>query len=158
MKFKKAALGGTFSLIHKGHKELITTAFHYAERVIVGISSEYLVSTLKKAYKVPRYRERLRKIYHFLLKKGFLSRAKIFTLIDPYGPTLFEKDLEIIVVSDKRIERALEIAKFRVDHNYSTIQSLVVKKLVAEDGYPISCTRIMRGEIDVEGRILHSEY
>ncbi|RLE79118.1 MAG: phosphopantetheine adenylyltransferase [Thermoprotei archaeon] len=155
--FSRVGVGGTFSLLHKGHKVLIATAFKCAKEVVIGLSSDILVKSLRKQHFVPNYEVRFKILYNFLKTQGYLSKALIVPLLDPYGPAIDDRRMDAIVVSEEGYKRALEINSLRRKHGLEELHIIVVRMVLAEDGKPINCTRIMRGEIDVEGRVIRKE-
>ena len=78
----------------------------------------------------------------------------IFPIDDPYGPCLDSEEIDVIVVSEETAPRAEEINRLRGERGLRPLEVVVVDMLPAEDGKPISSTRIRRGEIDREGRLL----
>ncbi len=152
--FKLAALGGTFDIIHKGHKRILKEAFTDAEIIIIGLTSDELVKKLRKKHRVSEYNERLRQLKKFLQEEGYEHRAIIVRLEDPYGPTIVKPEIDSIVVSEETLPTAFEINKLRVARNMKPLSIIVIKMVLAEDGKPISTTRIKRGEITPNGKIL----
>lgn len=153
-KFALVALGGTFSILHKGHKSLLLTAFKVADEVIIGLSTDYLVKKIVKKHYVPPYEIRFRNLCRFLAEKNLIHRARIVPLIDPYGPSIDEDKLEAIVVSEEGYKRALEINDIRICCNLPPLKIIRIEMIMADDGKPLSCTRILHGEINSEGHII----
>jgi len=84
----------------------------------------------------------------FLKKSGF--SFELFKIDDPFGIAL-EKG-NAILVSKETEKRAKEINKKRKEKGLKSLKIIKVKTILAEDGKPISSTRIRRGEIDENGR------
>src|SRR6266540_4170968 len=51
-KYKLVALGGTFYVLHAGHRHLLYEAFNLGDTVLIGVTSDRLVSTLRKKHQV----------------------------------------------------------------------------------------------------------
>lgn len=149
--FKKVAVGGTFDRLHKGHKTLIEKAFEIGDVVIIGLSSDEMV---KKG--VQAYETRKRVLLDFL--KKFKSKYEVVKLGDAYGPATEDKDIEAIVVSRETESKAYEINRVRERNNIKGLKIIVVPFALAEDGKPISSTRIRKGEIDTEGKALKARH
>jgi len=75
------------------------------------------------------------------------GRFRIEILNDPYGPTLYDH-FDCIVVSPETYPTALKINELRRERGLPEIVIVVVPFVLAEDGLPISSTRIAMGEID----------
>jgi pantetheine-phosphate adenylyltransferase len=149
-----SALGGTFSTLHVGHAALLFTAFNVSEKVVVGITSDRFAATLAKKHAIQPFEERERNIRNFLSERGWLDRARIVRLDDPYGPTVEDPTIEALVVSPSTSHRAVEINAKRVERNMKPLEVVVCPLVVAEDGLPVSTTRIMNGEITPEGKVV----
>ena len=112
-RYKKVAMGGTFQVIHLGHKALLEKAFQVGEEVIIGLTTDELAETLHKDHRVSPYKERKTLLEEYLKEMGVLERARITPLTDPYGPTITEEDVEAIVVSEETKSTAQEINRIR---------------------------------------------
>jgi pantetheine-phosphate adenylyltransferase len=77
----------------------------------------------------------------------------IVKLDDPYGPAIREQ-FDYIVVSPETLNTAKRINDVRKKCDLSPIAIVVVDWVLAQDGKPISSTRIYRGEIDEHGVLL----
>lgn len=154
MRFRKVAMGGTFHRIHKGHRALFREAFKVGREVIVGLSSDSLVRSRHKSHDIHPYFKRRARVIEFFEKEGLLKRAKIVPLEDPYGPTIWDEDIEAIVVSEETKSTAVRINEIRKKRGLDSLKILVINRVQAENGGLISTSRILRGEIDEEGRLL----
>lgn len=153
-KYKKAALGGTFNEVHYGHLTLIYTALKYSEKVVIGVTGDDFVKTLEKNHPVRPYDERIRRLASTLSSRNWLHRCEIVMLKDAYGPTVEDESFELLVVSPMTYKRAIEINEIRVKKGLKSLDVSVCPLVLADDGKPISSTRIINGEIDPTGRIL----
>ncbi len=84
-KFKKVAVGGTFDELHKGHKTLLGKAFEVGDRVVVGLSSDELVSNLSKPHVTATFEERRQGLKVWLQEQGLAERVEIVPLLDAFG-------------------------------------------------------------------------
>jgi len=147
---KKVVIGGTFNILHNGHKALISRAFEIGETTI-GLTSDILARQLKKT-KVEDFQHRKKELEDFIIAK-FLKKPKIIKIEDRFGPTL-KQDFEYIVVSPETGKTAELINAKRRENNKKPIKIIKIKFVLAEDGKPISATRILNKEIDGQGRRL----
>lgn len=153
-KFKTVAVGGTFDEFHQGHRALLRKAFEIGREVLIGLSSDEFVEKLNKPHKTASYKERLKDLEAFLREHDFLERAEIIRLNDVYGVTLSEGCVEALVVSRETEPTALKINSKREEMGLPPLEIVVIDMIPSENHNPISATRIHRGEINHQGRIL----
>jgi cytidyltransferase-like protein len=152
--FKKVAVGGTFDELHRGHKILLKTAFDTGEHVAIGLSSDELVSQLSKPHVTATYNERQQYLCAWLKEMGFSSRAQIIPLFDAFGSTVKDPEIEALVVSEQTTITAQKINEMRRKAGLSHLKIVAVTMVPSQNCSPISTTKIRRGEIDHEGRLL----
>jgi isopentenyl-diphosphate delta-isomerase len=148
-KNKRVVVGGTFDLLHSGHRALLKKAFQLG-KVTIGLSSDNFAKKIKKR-KVNNFELRKRGLEDFI-KKNFSKKADILKIEDKFGFAL-DKDFDYIVVSPATHETALMINEKRKQRNKKPIEIAKIEFVLAEDGNPISCTRIAKGEINKQGQL-----
>jgi len=153
-KFRKVAVGGTFDELHRGHRTLLLKAFEIGERVVIGLSSDEFAEKLSKPHVTASYEERLNELKALLSDPGFSVKAEIIPLNDPFGPTLTDRFIEALVVSEETQPMALKINKKRRETGLPPLTVVTIKMVPAQNCAPISTTRIRKGEIDREGNLL----
>lgn len=154
-KFKMVGVGGTFDELHRGHRTLLMKAFEVGSHVIIGLSSDEFAGKMGKPHVTASYSERLKELERFLGKNGFLQRADIICLNDPYGGVLQSKcSIEALVVSKETEPVAHKINEKRKATGLSPLKTIVIDMIPSENHGLISTTRIRRGEIDREGHLL----
>ena len=154
--FREVAIGGTFDVLHRGHKILLRTAFRAGDRVLIGLSRNGFVRRLVKNHRVDPYAKRKSELVSFLKKEQLLGRAKIIPLDDPYGPTIKDSTINAVVVSRMTKKMADKINAIRKRRGLKPLPVVSIGMVVAEDFDPISSTRIRAGEIDREGYLANS--
>jgi pantetheine-phosphate adenylyltransferase len=150
-KFSYVVIGGTFDELHTGHKKLIRKALDVGDFVVVGLTSDQMVKSYKK-HEVTCFEDRRKAFEQFLENEGAKERVQIFKINDPYGPSIADDRLEAIIVSTETAPSVIEINELREKRGLKPLKKIVIKLILAEDGLPISSTRMRRGEIDKEGR------
>lgn len=148
----KVAVGGTFQYFHDGHAKLIEKAFEMADdgKVYIGLTSDEMLS---KNHSVDNYEKRRNGLLQCIKKKGISDdKYEITKLNDPYGPSL-EEDFDVIIVSPETYPVALKINRIRDEKRKHPLKIVYVEYVMAEDGIPISSTRIANGEIDRHGNL-----
>ena len=148
------SVGGTFDVMHKGHWFLLEETFNVGERAIVGVTTDEFAVSLKKQHEIDSYVNRRRDVVEFLKEKGFLERAEIVPLRDPFGPTIDSDILEGLIVSEETEVTAEVINKMRVKQGRKPLLIFVITMVLADDGKPISSTRVRRQEVDRYGRLI----
>ncbi len=153
-KFEIVVVGGTFDEFHKGHRVILMKAFEIGNRVLIGLCTDKFVKKLRKTHKVSTYNDRLRNLEAFLKEQGVSSRVEILPLGDPYSYTVSNNLLDAIVVSQETEPQAHEINVKREARKLPSLKIIVVKTVLAENGIPISTTRIRQKEINCKGELL----
>ncbi|MEM3437782.1 MAG: phosphopantetheine adenylyltransferase [Nitrososphaerales archaeon] len=149
-KFKKVAVGGTFDHLHIGHKALLKTAFEYGEFVVIGISSNTFVKKLGKE-NVQEFSFRVERLRNFLNSNYLNRRYEIHSLEDYFGPIIVDESIDAIVVSEETLSRAKEANELRKAKGLKPLEIILIDTVLADDGLPVSSTRIRNEEIDEEG-------
>ncbi len=153
-RYKEVALGGTFDKFHLGHEDLISAAFQIGHKVLIGVTSDSFARTLGKHHTVQPYASRVRTLMKFLRAKRWVSRAVIAPLHDPYGPAARRCDIEALVITPDTLASAKKLNRLRTQKALSALKIHKVSISRAEDGGPISSTRIRKREIDRGGRVV----
>ena len=148
----RVAVGGTFDPLHDGHRTLLNRAYELGRTgdVVIGLTSNDLAR--RRIHPVADYRVRERELERYVIDR-FGIPPEIVTLHDPYGAALAEP-FDYIVVSPETHPVAEKINELRRKRGMPEIEIVLVPFALAEDGIPISSTRIKNGEIDLHGRLI----
>lgn len=151
-KFKIAALGGTFDMIHKGHLALLQKGFSIASKVIIGLTSDEFA--IKKGKKLLHdYSQRLESLKSVINKNFPNSHYEISKLDNDFGPAVLKNEVEALVVSEEMIGQGEALNKLRSQKHLSPVAVVGVPMVLAKNGKRISTTRIKNSEIDTEGNL-----
>ncbi len=143
------AVGGTFDILHDGHKALLRKAYELG-RVTIGLVSDKMAG--HKGHAVNSYDVRKQALVAYV-RSLTGTEPNIIELNDPYGPTL-ETHFDYIVVSPDTVDTARKINSIRTERGLLYVNIVCVDFVRAHDGKPISSSRIRRGEIDEHGALL----
>lgn len=153
-KYRRVAVGGTFDQLHKGQIRLIEEALKWGDTVVIGLTSDEMLKTNPKDHPVAKFDERLRALLNYLIRLHVLERVQIVPLNDVYGQSISDVKMDALVLSSEKSDRGEEINRIRHEKGLKQLKILKVEPVLAEDGQPISATRIRKGEIDREGHLL----
>jgi cytidyltransferase-like protein len=147
-------MGGTFDALHRGHRRLLKEAFEVGHKVLIGVSSDGFVRTLHKPHKVDPYAVRKRDLERVLSDWKLLSRTQIMPLNDRFGPAVNSSKIQALLVSRRTIKAGYKINRIRRTRGLKPLAIVPIDLILADDKRPISSTRIRRGRIDREGRLI----
>ena len=150
----KVMVGGTFDPLHAGHRKLLTRSFELAGEggcVVIGLTTDEFAG--RKAHPVRPFGERRRVLERFIRGKKFRASFRIEPLADRYGPAP-DEDFDALVVSEETLPVGMEINRLRQERGKRKVDIHQISCVLADDGRWISSTRIYRGEIDPEGRLV----
>ncbi len=148
----KVCLGGTFNILHQGHELLSEKAFENDNHVFIGLTSDELVKGNKEV-DIDGFEARQKNLEEFLRDKGWGGRYTIMKLDDELGPAVRE-DFDAILVSEETRSNAEEINRRREKDGLKPLEIITVKMALAENGDVISATKIKKGEMDVNGKMM----
>lgn len=145
----RVAMGGTFDLLHDGHKALLSAAFGLKpEVVLIGLTTDRLARETRA--EVNPYEVRERNLRRLLRSKGWRSFL-IEPIDDAYGPADDLPDLDAIVVSAERVAVAESLNQVRQRKGFRPLKVHRVPMILAQDGLPIASRRIRSKVIDAQG-------
>lgn len=154
-KYDVVATGGTFDVIHIGHLALLSKAFEVGKKVIIGVSSDAFASVIKGNIKLNHnFEQRVGNLKEKIEEKFGNVTYEISKLDDVYGPTVIYGHVEAIISSTETAVNGHLINEIRSKNGLKPLNIISVNMIPAEDGSPISSTRIRNGEIDSSGKLL----
>src|SRR5256886_17338502 len=150
---RAVAVGGTFDILHAGHKRLLAKAFELGEVVFIGVSGDSLVSRLSKDHPVRSFAVRRGNLRRLLKSLGWIQRARITELKDPFGPATRRKRLDALVVSEETRANGLRVNALRRNQGLKPLRLYVIPMIRTKDGQLLSDTRSRRGEVNPQVRL-----
>lgn len=145
-------LGGTFDHFHRGHRELIKTAFKFGKKVTIGIAMEELYKNKYLSEVIESFEIRKNSVSEYLNNNSWRRRGKMIVFSEFTGGADKREDIDGIVVSKMTYQNALKINERREKSGRGLLRIIIVKDVLAEDGKLLSSERIRAGEIDRNGK------
>lgn len=151
--YQKAALGGTFDRLHVGHEQLLRTALERAEHIIVGVTSDALVTEKTLSHLIEPFPVRYQAVKSWLANHASVDRYEVIQLHDIYGPTLFNPTINAVVVTSQTRSGGDAVNTKRQELELSPLPIIEAEMIQDEDNNYVSSTRIRQGEINRQGKI-----
>jgi pantetheine-phosphate adenylyltransferase len=148
------ATGGTFDILHLGHLDLLKKSFEVGSFVVIGLTSDsFARSTLNKDLR-NSFESRYENLRNFIRDNIKSTSYEISKLEEEFGPLMFSDNIDCLVVSSETSIKGEKINNIRADKGLLPIEIVLVNMRLAQDGNPISSTRIRHKEIDPTGKVL----
>uniref|UniRef100_A0A8C8R5P0 Bifunctional coenzyme A synthase n=1 Tax=Pelusios castaneus TaxID=367368 RepID=A0A8C8R5P0_9SAUR len=120
--YSDVVVGGTFDRLHNAHKILLSACCLLTEkRLLVGVSDKDLLENKVLKELIQPYEQRMGKLCEFLVDVKPSLRYDIVPLVDPYGPSITDPDLECIVVSEETRKGGVTVNKKRLENGLSEL-------------------------------------
>ena len=146
-------MGGTFDVLHRGHRALLDAAFAAGdEGVSIGLTSDAFANQ-RRERRVRPWDARAADLREFLAARGYLPRAEILPIDHPFGFAL-EARFDAIAATEETVGTAAQINAERRRLGLAPLRVVLAPYILADDARPIKSTRIRNGEVDAEGRLV----
>lgn len=109
--FQSVCIGGSFDILHYGHRALLTVSAMLAgRRLLVGITDNSLLREKLLAPLIQTREFRASTVKNFLQKIGLnMMKLEICYLSDPFGPPAHQPDFDCIVASPETVRVSLSL-------------------------------------------------
>lgn len=155
-RFRVVATGGTFDEIHAGHIALLSKAFEVGHKVIIGVTSDEFAVARKGKKLNHDFESRVANLRREISERFWNVEFEIAKLDSEFGPAVTTGEVGALVASTETQEIGARLNEIRKKNGLLPAEVIAVDLVKAEDGMPISSTRIRAGEIDREGRLLRA--
>lgn len=144
-----AATGGTFDIIHLGHRALLGAALSY-DHAIIGLSTDGFAARRGKAI-LHGYGTRRDRLVEYIRESHPEAAYEVCPLDDDFGPAVLREGVDVLVVSweTRRAGHALNV--MRAERGLGAVDIAVVPMIYGKGGGRISTTLIREGMMDTEG-------
>jgi inosine/xanthosine triphosphatase len=142
----KAILGGTFNVIHEGHRTLIRRAFELSNDVIISLTTDEFASKGRK--RLNPFYLRMKGLILFLESMG--KTAEIVPLSDTYGMAL-TIECGYLVVSRETEKNGIAVNKKRRAAGREPLILSVIDMVKDKHGAEIHAKNIISGEYSRSG-------
>jgi|TARA_B110000263_G_scaffold213244_1_gene197111 pantetheine-phosphate adenylyltransferase len=146
-------MGGTFDILHKGHRALLTKASEIGNIVLIGLTTDIRARKGRTEVEINSYETRKENLEILLDSMNLPSNFQIVPLDDDWGPSVIEESFTAIIVSEETKKTAEKINKIRNKSGNSQLEIVMVPFVKAYDGQKISSSRIRNNEIDSNGML-----
>ena len=146
-------MGGTFDILHVGHRTLLSRAAKEGKRILIGLTTDERARKGRSVENLNSYTIRKQNLENLLSSLGFLEKFEIVPLNNDWGPSVIDEDYGAIIVSEETKATAENINKIRNKDGKSELKIVVVPMLKSADDKYISSSRIRNKEIDSEGNL-----
>ncbi len=145
----KAAVAGTFDILHDGHKALFERAFSLSDNVVIGITSDRMASVSRN--RINPFYLRKKAVSDYL--KSINRTAELFMIDDMYGPKDIMEKVDVLVVSEETLENGKKVAEWRSSFSDNPLELSVVSLVKRTDGMKLSSSDIMDGTCSRSGNV-----
>lgn len=147
-----AATGGTFDVIHRGHKALLVVALSF-DHAIIGLSTDGFAARRGKA-PVLGYVERRGNLISYIKECRVTCSYEVCPLDDTFGPAVLRENVDILVASEETRGAGDVLNAMRAERGLGPVRVVAIPMIYGKSGARISTTGIRNGIMDTEGNML----
>jgi pantetheine-phosphate adenylyltransferase len=150
------ALGGTFDHFHSGHEQFLKFSAQQGENLLIGVTAQHLTTSKKLSHSVETYRVRTKSVAKWCQKNQV--SYEIFPLYDLYGPTLSDKRIQALAVTQETIKGADLINQARVASGNKELPVYICPMFLNNLNKPLHSDQIRSGTTSRNGVVYMSYF
>ncbi|TRY68647.1 hypothetical protein TCAL_07684 [Tigriopus californicus] len=125
--FEHVVIGGTFDRLHAGHKILLVEAVLRSERSLtIGVTENEMLASKKVRELILPTSERIKVLENFLQDCDSTLEYKLEPIVDPFGPSIVDPGLELIVGSEESAQGCEKVNEKRQERGLKPLDIIIV--------------------------------